>query len=136
MDKVSQEFNVTLPSDAVEVLSVYGDLLISDFLFLYGPQFAVEKGLWMSEFVRDGHATIPHLVLPSEGGMFFFGHTVEGDSLFLEHRSGGWKVSAFRRNWADWWESDLTLVDWLVGVFEGRVATDWMPEWPDKHWFE
>lgn len=136
MEGVGQAFGVELPSDVREVLALYGDLLISDFLFLYGPEFAVEKGVRMSDFVRDGHPDIPRPVLPDEGGMFFFGHTVEGDNLFLEERGGQWRVSAFRRGWADWWESELLLVDWLVGVFEGREAADWMPEWPARHWFE
>lgn len=114
MVDVSRELGVTLPGDVEEVLCLYGDVLISDFICLYGPKIAVEKALWMNQLVQNGNGTIPHPVLPSEGGMFHFGHTVEGDNLFLENRSGGWRVLAFRRGWADWLESDLTLVDWLL----------------------
>lgn len=69
--------------------------------------------------------------------MLHWGHSIEGDKLFLEKRDNGrWTVSVFRRNWADWCEFDEPVDDWLVAVFEGRTATEWMPEWPTTHWFE
>ncbi|MEU6377581.1 hypothetical protein [Streptomyces sp. NPDC046909] len=137
MGEVEVAFRVELPEDLKEFCSLYGDTLISDFLFVFGAKFMAEKGVWMSDFVREGHSTIPNAVLPDSGGMLHWGHTVEGDKLFLEDRgSGRWTVSAFRRNWHDWYESEETLNDWLAGVFAGRLAVDWMPEWPEVHWFE
>ncbi|MEU3660971.1 hypothetical protein AB0E77_14645 [Streptomyces sp. NPDC032940] len=97
----------------------------------------IEKNQWMSDFVREGHPAIPRKVLPDVGGMLHWGHSIEGDQFFLEDRGGGkWTVSAFRRNWGDWYESDETLVNWLLGVFHGHTASEWMPEWPRDHWFE
>ncbi|MDL2082235.1 hypothetical protein QNN03_38120 [Streptomyces sp. GXMU-J15] len=134
---VEEFFGIELPAETKECLSLYGDLLISDFIAVYGPEFITEKNAWMREFLKDGHSVIPKGVLPDAGGMLYWGHSVEGDGFFLEDRGGGrWTVSAFRRNWGDWYQSDDNLVDWLVGVFSGRIAADWMPEWPDIHWFE
>ncbi|MEU5524508.1 hypothetical protein ABZ759_28580 [Streptomyces sp. NPDC047860] len=134
---VETSLGVELPPEVKGVCSLYGDVLISDFLFVFGARFMTEKNLWLSELVRDGHPVIPKAVLPDVNGMLHWGHSMEGDKFFLENRGdGNWTVSAFRRNWADWYESDETLIDWLVGVFTGRVAKDWMPEWPTAHWFE
>ncbi|MFF0596399.1 hypothetical protein [Streptomyces antibioticus] len=134
---VEAGLGIKLPQEVKGVCSLYGDVLISDFILVFGPKFMTEKGLWMSEFVREGHPVIPKAVLPDPGGMLHWGHSVEGDKFFLENRGGGkWTVSAFRRNLGDWYESDETLTDWLVGVFAGRDAEDWMPQWPTSHWFE
>ncbi|MEV0038148.1 MULTISPECIES: hypothetical protein [unclassified Streptomyces] len=136
--EVEAAWGIQLPPDFKSVGLSYGDALISDFLFICGPETMAEKGEWMSDYVRRGNSrTIPRPVLPDRGGMLLWGHTIEGDRLFLEDRdSGVWTVSAFRRNWGDWYESSLPVIDWLVGVFDGEVAKDWMPEWPDRHWFE
>ncbi|WP_367323413.1 hypothetical protein [Streptomyces sp. HUAS ZL42] len=136
-EEVENSFGVSLPAEVKDVCSLYGDVMVSDFIFIFGPKFMAEKSAWMSDFVRDGHPAIPRAVLPDAGGMLHWGHTIEGDKFFLEDRgSGRWTVSAFRRNWGDWYESDDTLADWLVGVFKGNRAVDWMPEWPESHWFE
>ncbi|MFE1437127.1 hypothetical protein [Streptomyces sp. NPDC058739] len=136
-EDVEASLGVSLPEDVKECCSLYGDVLISDFIFLFGPEFMVEKSLWMQELVRDGHPVIPGGVLPDAGGMLHWGHTLEGDKFFLVDRGAGrWTVSAFRRNWGDWYESDDALVPWLVGVLEGTVGADWMPEWTRPHWLE
>ncbi|NEA81235.1 SMI1/KNR4 family protein [Actinospica acidiphila] len=128
-DAVEASLGVELPPEVKGVCSLYGDTLISEYM--------TEKSLWVSELVREGHSVISRAVLPDAGGMLHWGHSVDGDKFFLEHRGGShWAVSAFRRDWADWYESDETLIDWLVGVFTGSVAQDWMPEWPTAHWFE
>ncbi|WP_171110470.1 MULTISPECIES: SMI1/KNR4 family protein [Streptomyces] len=134
---IEAALGVELPQEVKGVCSLYGDVMISDFIFVFGPECMVEKSLWMSEFVREGHPAIPKAVLPDAGGMLHWGHSIEGDQFFLEDQGGGkWIVSAFRRNWGDWYESDESIADWLVGVFAGRLAVDWMPEWPTSHWFE
>ncbi|SPF07309.1 hypothetical protein [Streptomyces sp. MA5143a] len=136
-DTVEKDLNAGLPVDLRKVCSFYGDLLISDYFFIFGQRFMVDKNVWMSDFVRGGHPVIPRSVLPDPGGMLHWGHSVEGDKFFLEHRGNGeWVVSAFRRSWGDWCAYEQPVVDWLVGVFSGAIATDWMPEWPESHWFE
>ncbi|MEU9335697.1 hypothetical protein AB0D49_21345 [Streptomyces sp. NPDC048290] len=136
-EEAGHRLGIEMPQAVVEVCMLYGDLLISDFMFIFGPRVMVKKGLWMSEFVRDGHPVIPGLVLPDVGGMLHWGHSIEGDKFFLEDRGNGkWTVSVFRRNWGDWCEFDESIDGWLVGVFGGRTAVEWMPEWPSSHWFE
>ena len=135
--EVERVLGTELPKEVIEVCSMYGDLLISDFIFVFGPKCMAEKGVWMSGFVRDGDDVIPRGVLPEVGGMLHWGHSIEGDKFFLERKKGGeWTVSAFRRGWGDWYESDDGFIEWMVKVFEGRCAEDWMPEWPTVHWFE
>lgn len=135
---VEREWGISIPSEVKKVGLLYGDSLVSDFLFIFGPITMTPKGNWMSAYVSEGKARkIPHPVIPESGGMLHWGHSIDGDRLFLEDRGNGlWTVSAFRRDWGDWYESDLPLIDWLVGVFNGSLATDWMPEWPASHWFE
>ncbi|WP_086704533.1 hypothetical protein ACMAVT_02140 [Streptomyces sp. FW42] len=134
---VEGSLGVGLPPDVKGMCYLYGDTLISDFIFVLGPKFIAEQSLWVSELVREGHPVIAKAVLPDAGGMLHWGHSVDGDKFFLEHRGGShWTVSAFRRDWADWYESDETLIDWLIGDFTGRVAQEWMPERPAAHWFE
>ncbi|MEU0681373.1 hypothetical protein ACF09G_01795 [Streptomyces albogriseolus] len=60
---------VGLPPDVKGVCSLFGDTLISDFIFLFGPKFMAEKSLWVSELVRKGHPVISKAVLPDVDGM-------------------------------------------------------------------
>ncbi|MBB4944538.1 hypothetical protein F4556_000073 [Kitasatospora gansuensis] len=64
------------------------------------------------------------------GGALLWGNTIEGDQLFLvPHENGSWTVSAFRRGWADWYDSDLCFSDWFHLALTGGTATDWLAEW-------
>lgn len=137
-DVVEADWGMELPPDFKLVGQAYGDILISDFLYIYGPLTLTEKSSWMSACVRRGEVrVIPRPVLPDTDGMLMWGHTIEGDRLFLERKeSNSWTVSAFRRNWHDWQEYDTSIIDWLTGVLTGQLASEWMPEWPECHWFE
>ncbi|MER5384262.1 hypothetical protein ABT040_28990 [Streptomyces sp. NPDC002688] len=137
-DLVEREWGRILPSEFKQVGLLYGDSLVSDFLFLFGPKTIAVKGNWMSAYVKEGNSRIiTNPVIPESGGMLYWGHSIDGDRLFLEDRGEGlWTVSAFRRDWGDWYESELPILDWLTGVFSGSLAADWMPEWPLVHTFE
>ncbi|MEU9661584.1 hypothetical protein [Streptomyces chartreusis] len=76
---VEMDLGVTLPEEVRAVCSLYGDGLISDFIFIFDSEYMVEKGVWMSDFVRDGHPEMPEGVLPDSGGKLHWGHSVEGD---------------------------------------------------------
>ncbi|BAU86163.1 hypothetical protein SLA_5282 [Streptomyces laurentii] len=133
------EWGLTLPSEVKAVSGTYGDTLIDDFLFIYGPSSMRDKGNWMSQYIQGGNSQeIVGPVLPIRGGMLYWGHTIDGDQLFLTPRDEGtrWTVSAFRRSWGDWHSTDLDLISWLESVFKGEIETDWLPEWPDRHTFE
>ncbi|MER7180953.1 hypothetical protein ABT404_15950 [Streptomyces hyaluromycini] len=124
---------MTFPEEYVDFGRTYGDATISDFLFVCGPRtlqtYAASMGPRM-----ERSPFVPGEVLPAKGGMLLWGNTVEGDQLFLVDRGDGrWTVSAFRRNWADWYESDLTLLEWLRRALTGQIAADWLPAWPERH---
>ncbi|WP_369226289.1 hypothetical protein AB5J52_36570 [Streptomyces sp. R39] len=128
-----REWGVALPEEYADFGSAYGDATISDFIFVCGPRtlqsYAARMGPRM-----ERSPFVPGEVLPTKGGMLLWGNTVEGDQLFLVDRGDGrWTVAAFRRNWADWYESDLTLLDWLRQALTGQIATDWLPVWPRRH---
>ncbi|MFD8576655.1 hypothetical protein ACFV1H_15185 [Streptomyces virginiae] len=137
--KVEEGWAVRLPPEVHRVACSYGDALIDDFLFIYGPRTLKKKGVWMSDYVEGGgsrHIIKP--VLPRPGGMLLWGHTIEGDRLFLvpKESAENWTVAAFRRNWGDWHETEIGVEEWLLGVLRGEIETDWLPEWPKRHEFE
>lgn len=139
LSAVEQEWRVSLPAELHMIAGAYGDVMIDGFMFIYGPLVIREKGDWMRNYVKRGESRlIVDPVLPEPGGMLACGHTVEGDRLFLVPRDDGrqWTVSAFRRNWGDWHDSELPLDSWLLGVFRGDIEADWFPEWPSRHTFE
>lgn len=136
---LEEVWQVSLPAEFHRVSAAYGDAMIDDYLFIYGPRVIQEKGEWMRDYVRRGESrVIVDPVLPDVGGMLMWGHTIDGDRLFLVPQGEGhqWTVSAFRRNWGDWRETAMPLEAWLVGVFRGEIETDWLPEWPNRHSFE
>ncbi|MCY0954110.1 hypothetical protein [Streptomyces sp. H27-S2] len=137
--EIERDWRVSLPVEFHRISAAYGDSLVDGYLFLYGPRTMREMGEWMSDYVKRGESKrIVDPVLPQPGGMLIWGHTIEGDRLFLVPSSEGkpWTVSAFRRNWGDWYETHMSLEKWLVGVFRGSIETDWLPEWPKRHTFE
>lgn len=64
LDLMQIDLGVTIPEDVKAVCSRYGDVLISDFIFIFGSEFMVAKGVWMSDCVRDGHPEIPGAWFP------------------------------------------------------------------------
>jgi hypothetical protein len=127
---------VTFPEEYADLARVYGDVTISDYIFVFGPRTLASYVARMGPRMERS-SYVPGDVLPSKGGMLLWGNTIEGDQLFLVDRGDGrWTVSAFRRNWADWYESDLTLLEWLRQALTGQIATDWLPEWPRRHTIE
>ncbi|WP_369387245.1 hypothetical protein AB5J72_06190 [Streptomyces sp. CG1] len=126
------EWGVQFPLAFVEVAGAYGDTVICDYIFLCGARkirsYAERMGRRMEK-----SSTVPCRVLPSAQGVLLWGNTVEGDQLFLIPReSGRWTVSAFRRNWHDWYDSDLSFEEWFPAMLSGAIETDWMPEWPSR----
>lgn len=129
------EYGIILPDDYIEIAGWYGGSYISDFIYFESP------GMVRDDINRDGSSVdgayivtlddFEHALLPEPGGVYRWGATAEGDILFLADRGEGrWTVSAFLRNWGEWFESDLGFADWFSRVLRGEMATDWMPEWP------
>src|ERR1043165_8598545 len=87
---VELEWGISIPPDVKKVGLLYGDSLVSDFLFIFGPITMAPKGNWMSAYVSEGKARkIPRPVIPESEGMLHWGHSIDGDRLFLEDRGNG-----------------------------------------------
>ena len=129
IEEVARSWSVTLPEDFIAIAGAYGDLSISEFIFFCGARelraYAAGMGPLMEEC-----SDVPHPVLPSAGGALLWGNTIEGDQLFLVRREDAtWTVSAFLRQWGEWYESDMEFSDWLYLALKGEVAAEWLPEW-------
>ncbi|MCH0560969.1 hypothetical protein I3F55_30520 [Streptomyces sp. MUM 16J] len=130
IEAVGKEWGVQFPRDFVDAAGAYGDVAICGYIFLCGARALRSYADGMGRLLEDS-PTVPHRVLPSPGGALVWGNTIEGDQLFLVDRGGGrWTLSAFRRGWADWYDTDLEFGEWLPRMLAGEIETDWMPEWP------
>jgi hypothetical protein len=128
--EIGREWGVAFPEDFVSIAGAYGDVVISGFIFFCGAREIRTYADLMGHLLEQSDA-VPCRVLPSPGGALLWGNTIEGDQLFLVDRGGGrWTVSAFRRGWADWHDTDLEFGEWFPAVLAGEIETDWMPEWP------
>lgn len=129
--EIGNSWGVELPADFCEISGAYGDAAFSEFILLCGMRGLAEYSALMGPMLEKS-LTVPHLILPTAGGALLWGNTVEGDQLFLVPQSGGkWTVSAFRRQWGDWYASDMEFGDWFHAALTGLVATDWLPQWGD-----
>ena len=129
VEEVGRSWSVTLPEDFIAITGAYGDLLISEFIFLCGARKLRAYAGAMGPLMEDC-PDVPHPVLPSTGGALLWGNTAEGDQLFLvrgEHAA--WTVSAFLRQRGEWYESGMEFSDWLYLALTGKEATRWLPEW-------
>ncbi|MEU1481184.1 hypothetical protein ACFYZ8_44025 [Streptomyces sp. NPDC001668] len=130
IEAVAREWGVVFPPDFVSLAGAYGDTVICEYLLFCGARELVPYAARMGRLLEDSR-TVPHRVLPTPGGALVWGNTIEGDQLFLVDRGDGrWTVSAFRRGWADWLDTDLEFGEWFPRMLAGEIETDWMPEWP------
>ena len=131
LEQVAADWGVTFPRDFVEIAGTYGDVVICEYLLLLGGRSLRAYADRRIAAMMEESSTVPHRVLPSPGGALLWGNTIEGDQLFLVDRGAGrWTVSAYRRNWYDWHDTDLEFGEWLPRMLTGEIETDWMPEWP------
>ncbi|MFD5884212.1 hypothetical protein [Streptomyces yangpuensis] len=127
--EIASSWSVTLPEDFIAIAGAYGDAVVSDYIYFCGARTLRRYADGMGRQL-EASRTVPHVVLPTPGGALVWGNTIEGDQLFLVPRGGGtWTVSAFRRGWADWHDTDLGFSDWFHLALTGGTATDWLPEW-------
>lgn len=133
IDGIQQDWQVEFDADYVRLCNSYGDLVVEDYLRIYGPKSLRERAVALGptqEKIQSRIGRSQAAVLPSRGGALIWGSTVEGDVLYLVPEGELWRVAAFRRNWGDWYESDLGILEWLVAMLQQEICTDWMPEWP------
>ncbi|MFD8019543.1 SMI1/KNR4 family protein [Streptomyces lavendulae] len=131
---VARDWGVALPADYVAVAAAYGDVMISDYVYFCGARNLRAYGEEWSRLLADS-PSVPCPVLPSRDGALLWGHTIEGDRLFLLPQADAtWTVSAFRRGWGDWHDTGLGFAQWFRGALAGALATDWLPQWaPGPH---
>ena len=127
--EIGERWRVDLPADYVEVVGSYGDVLISEYIYLCGARNLESYAAGLGRMM-EASETVGRPVLPSDNGVLLWGHTVEGDKMFLVPQSTGeWTVSAFRRNWHDWTDTGYCFSDWLYLALTGATGNDWLPEW-------
>lgn len=132
----AQQLGVALPDDYVDFASSYGDALLDEFIFFAGSKTLMRLANGIG---RDLEASdsIPGDVLPTKGGMLLWGHTIDGDQLFLKQQAEGqWTVSAWLRQRASWYETELGIIEWLKMAFDNEQSPDWLPVWPESHEWE
>lgn len=129
IEAIGQSWSVSLPADFVDIAGAYGDTSISGYLYLCGSRKLESYAARMGPLLERS-SKVPYAVLPTAGGALLWGNTLEGDQLFLvPHENDTWTVSAFRRNWGDFIDTDICFSDWLYLALTGETATDWLPEW-------
>ncbi len=127
--EIGRSWGVSFPEDFCNFMGSYGDSVISEFIFLCGMRKLESYSAGMGRKLEKSDS-VPVTVLPSCDGALLWGNTIEGDQLFLVRRATGqWTVSAFRRQWGDWYESDIEFSDWLYSVLTGSEGTEWLPDW-------
>jgi hypothetical protein len=130
---VLADWNAAAPAEYVEFANNYGDAMLHGYIFFAGAKSLARLAHGIG---RDLEASdsIPGDVLPTPGGMLLWGNTIEGDQLFLVQRgTSRWTVSAWLRQWAEWYESELTIIDWLKTAFDNEQSPKWLPVWPGDH---
>lgn len=130
---VLAEWNVAAPPAYIEFANGYGDAMLDGYIFFAGAKSlaSLANGIGRDLEASD---SVPGVVLPTRGGMLLWGHTVEGDQLFLVQRDASeWTVSAWLRQRATWYESELTIVEWLEIAFDNERSPNWLPLWPETH---
>jgi hypothetical protein len=126
--EVESEFQVEAPADVKEFLEAYGSVRIWGYLFIFAPSALVDAQKHFGPSISR-RSIIPEPLLPEAGGMLLWGSTVDADQLFLVQRPGGWRVAAWLRQWAEWYESDLPLAEWMEAALSPELPVEWLPEW-------
>jgi hypothetical protein len=126
--EVEREFHIEVPVEVRDFLDAYGGVRVSGYLSIFSPGALTDCQRFFGETV-SGVSKIVDPMLPVSGGMFIWGSTVEADLLFMVQRRAGWRVAAWVRQWHEWYESDMPLMDWALLAFSNSQDIDWLPEW-------
>ena len=141
-NKVQQDHGVVFPGDYIEFIDNYGTGSIDDFLWIYSPWCQNENlnfftsGKMAGTAYRVSHEEspedFPFAVYPEEGGLLPLGGTDNGDDLYwltVGANPEKWKLIIYMDRSEDYLEYDLTMTDFLAGLFSGEVKCEVMPEW-------
>lgn len=132
LEQVARGWGILLPQDVLEVLSAYGDSIISDQIVLYGPRTLAAAG------ANFGPRLMPGLddqdgpeALPRPGGLLLWATTPNGDQFCLrKHDESRWTVSIYDGQNLCWTHTEDEFSDWLLGGLVGNPKYYVLPPWP------
>ena len=134
LEQVADAWQVVLPRNVIDVLTAYGDSVIADQIYLYGPQTLANAGTYA------GARLLPSLddaaaleALPRPGGLLLWASTADGDSFCLRDRGDSrWTVSYCDGQNLRWVHTEEEFSDWLLGGLIGDPKYDVLPPWPRR----
>jgi hypothetical protein len=129
---VAAGWGVTFPLDLLEILTAYGDAVVSGQIRLLGPQTLERAGTYFAPMVLPslGEERRPDL-LPVLGGLLLWATTPDGDYLCLRQDSASrWLVSAYDGQNLYWTHTQDEFSDWLYAGLVGEPKFAIFPPWP------
>ncbi|SDP74497.1 SMI1/KNR4 family protein [Selenomonas ruminantium] len=145
-EEIQMLHNVRFPSDYIEFIDCYGLGAIDDFLWIYSP-WSNNKYL---NFFKSGKSALeayeacknefpnefPFLSYPKLEGLLPFGATDNGDNFYWLNTSENpdlWKIIIYKDRSEEYLEYNLSLTEFLVSFFKGKVQCDILPEeWQEE----
>jgi hypothetical protein len=132
LERVAADWGVTFPPDLLEVLTAYGDAVISGQIFLLGPRTLRQAGIQFGPLMLSslGEQQCPEL-LPVPGGFLLWATTPDDDSLCLrQDGESGWLVSFYDGQNLQWIHTQENFSDWLYAGLVGEPKYAIFPPWP------
>lgn len=140
--KVEAELRSHLPSDYKAFVEVYGPGAVDEFLWVYHMAPTYPNLLLTREAPADlvglrdlreaGVKYIWYPLFPEEGGLFPWGRTFDGDSLFWRTESDNpdqWSVVVKESRGPEWDEYPGTMTEFLAAVLTKRYDCPIFPEY-------
>jgi hypothetical protein len=134
LEQVARDWGVVLPTDVLEVLSAYGDSIISDQIVLHGPRTLSAAGACFGSRLSKGldDEDGPE-ALPRPGGLLLWATTPDGDEFCLRDQGDGkWTVSIYDGENLQWTHTEDEFSDWLLGGLVGKPRYRVLPPWPAR----
>jgi hypothetical protein len=108
LEQVASSWGIVLPPDVLEILSAYGDSIISDQIVLYGPRTLAAAGAYFGPRLMKGldDEDGPE-ALPRPGGLLLWATTPDGDQFCLRnHGESRWTVSIYDGQNLQWTDAE------------------------------
>jgi hypothetical protein len=131
LERVAAGWDVTFPPDFLEVLTAYGDAVVSGQIRLLGPRTLERAGVYFGPAMLPslGEERIPEL-LPVPGGLLLWATTPDGDYLCLRQDGSRWLVSTYDGQNLQWTHTQDEFSDWLYAGLVGDPKYAIFPPWP------
>lgn len=142
LDQYEAGYDLKLPSDYVDFIRTYGDGRVCDFLTVYNP-FSQSKPFSMArrspsslESFRRFKDRIPFDLFPTEGGLFPWGMSDDGDDFFWITRGNpeDWTVCVHDRGVIEFYDEKMTFSQFLFDLLsrggQSRFASPFFDDEP------